>query len=630
MPNLPFLRPLTQGFQRVALKKRRILLMAAVTVCLPLGLMMGLQYFWLLRLKTSSSSARDAAQDHFLNMVSQKVEFFYSRLAESMLVIDENLLLGPRDELGTHLSYQFQNAVKNISHPGDDAEMPVAAAPTPATIQRSVLTDRAYSPPKLAPSEVQKGEIAMPMTWPKSTDSLQPSDINNATQIVFTCAFTGPYADQFLYIDSLLRIASPTVKNAELDRVVRLACTYWQARAKDPSPLKMADLALDDRDPRYPMILNPITNKQGQLIGVAGLVVDPVHFGEKILPRVVKKLLPLLEGQKDWQIKAFDNTGRLVLSNGSGAFVKSANRGEKTAKLSSIFADWKVTLSSEPSSLERLAGTNFWFNIGLSAILALALLGGILYALRTASHELQLSEMKSDFVSNVSHELRTPLASIRVFGELLRLGRTSDPTKVREYGAHIESESRRLTRLINNILDFSKIESNQKIYQFERTDIEDVLSEIIQTFEARMFGGQVTIAYTGPDDPLPMILMDADALGQVFFNLLDNGIKYGNGCLELDVRLFREGDEAVIEFQDHGIGIAREQQDKIFERFHRVSTGLVHDVKGSGLGLAIARHVIEAHRGTIQVRSQLGHGSTFIIRLPLRGADPAGTHEEGT
>ncbi len=623
----PFLKPIAQGFQRVALKKRRLLLVAAVTVCLPLVLMMGLQYFWLLRLKTSSSSARDAAQDHFLNLVSQKVEYFYARLAETMLIMDDKLLIGPRDELNAHLSQQYLNAVRNISH--SEEEKPVAATVAPPRV-RPPQSDRNYRPPSLAPSERQPGIVAMPETWTKDPDSILVSDINNASQLVFVCAFSGPYANQFMFMDPMLRIASPSISNADMDQVIRWACTYWEARAKDPSPLKSTDFALDDHDPRYPMILSPITDAQGHLVGVAGLVVDPVHFGHKILPRLVKQYLPLLEGQKDWQVKAFDNTGRLVLSNGSGSFIKNANRPEKKAKLSSIFSDWKITLSSEPSTLERLAGTNFWYNITLSAILALALLGGVLYALRTASQELQLSEMKSDFVSNVSHELRTPLASIRVFGELLRLGRTSDPAKVREYGAHIESESRRLTRLINNILDFSKIESNQKIYQFERTDLEDVLSEIIQTFEARMFGGQVAIDYSGPDEPLPMILMDADALGQVFFNLLDNGIKYGNGCLELVVRLFREDDTAVIEFEDHGIGIAREQQDKIFERFHRVSTGLVHDVKGSGLGLAIARHVIEAHRGTIQVKSQLGQGSVFIIRLPLRDNEQVDVQEEGS
>src|SRR5437588_9096059 len=104
------------------------------------------------------------------------------------------------------------------------------------------------------------------------------------------------------------------------------------------------------------------------------------------------------------------------------------------------------------------------------------LLGGIALALRAASREMKLSRMKSDFVSNVSHELRTPLASIRVFGEFLKLGRVKDMAKMREYGEYIETESRRLTQLINNILDFSRIESGQKRYHFYSTDIRELIA----------------------------------------------------------------------------------------------------------------------------------------------------------
>src|SRR5204862_2095096 len=105
------------------------------------------------------------------------------------------------------------------------------------------------------------------------------------------------------------------------------------------------------------------------------------------------------------------------------------------------------------------------------------LLGGIVRTLRTASRAMRLSQMKSDFVSNVSHELRTPLASIRVFGEFLKMGRVRDGEKIREYGEYIETESRRLTQLINNILDFSKLESVQKTYHFDPAYVEAIVAE---------------------------------------------------------------------------------------------------------------------------------------------------------
>jgi len=239
---------------------------------------------------------------------------------------------------------------------------------------------------------------------------------------------------------------------------------------------------------------------------------------------------------------------------------------------------------------------------------------------------MKLSEMKSDFVSNVSHELRTPLASIRVFAELLRLGRLRSPEKSQEYGEYIEAESRRLTGLINNILDFSRIESGQKTYRFVQGNVADVVGSTLKTFEIRLRPSGFQIRYEGPEHPLPPITLDPDAIAQAIHNLLDNAVKYSGDSREIIVRLAREADSILIAVRDHGIGIARSEQSRIFERFHRVSTGLVHNVKGSGLGLSIVAHVVQAHDGRITVDSEPGNGSTFTIRLPLqRASAPAAT-----
>jgi signal transduction histidine kinase len=225
--------------------------------------------------------------------------------------------------------------------------------------------------------------------------------------------------------------------------------------------------------------------------------------------------------------------------------------------------------------------------------------------------------MKSDFVSNVSHELRTPVASIRVFGELLRLGRAQDPEKVREYGAHIEDESRRLTRLIDNILDFSRIESGRKEYHFAEGDVRELVQAVVRTFEVRLAAEGFRIVIDERDGRLPPLWMDSDALSQAFQNLLDNAVKYSGTSREIVVTLSADNGDVVIAVRDHGIGIARDEQRKIFERFHRVGTDLVHDVKGSGLGLSIVHHIVAAHGGSVAVQSEPGHGSTFTMRLPI-------------
>ena len=308
-----------------------------------------------------------------------------------------------------------------------------------------------------------------------------------------------------------------------------------------------------------------------------------------------------------------DREGREVLRQGP----RQRRPFDAERSLGFAWSDWKLGLVSCHPMPDGWARRNFAVNMGLSALLSAALVAGVLLALRAASREMKLSRMKSEFVANVSHELRTPLASIRVFGELLRLGRADNPQKAREYGEYIETESRRLSQLINNILDFASIESGRKTYHFERCDVREVVCETLKTFGVRLRQNGFNIHLEGADTPLPPARIDAGAIAQSLSNLLDNAVKYSNGKKDVIVSLRRDGDWIVVSVTDQGIGIPRDEQRKIFDRFHRVSTGLVHDVKGSGMGLAIVRHIVEAHRGRVTVESRPGEGSTFSIQLPV-------------
>ena len=247
-------------------------------------------------------------------------------------------------------------------------------------------------------------------------------------------------------------------------------------------------------------------------------------------------------------------------------------------------------------------------------------------ALRTASREMKLSQMKNDFVSNVSHELRTPLASIRVFGELLRLGRVESPEKVREYGEYIETESRRLTQLINNILDFAE----------HRVGAQDLpvralptcarwSAETLKTFEVRLrqSGFRHRLRAAGRAAAAGAHRRRRDRpVALATCSTTRSSTRTASKEIARR-RCAREGGWVVISVTDHGIGIPRDEQQKIFDRFHRVGTGLVHDVKGSGLGLAIVRHIVEAHGGRVTVESRPGEGSTFSIHLPVDAAGAA-------
>jgi len=432
---------------------------------------------------------------------------------------------------------------------------------------------------------------------------------------LFVASFVGEKKGQILYFDSTCSTFSQPPWSAEA-RAVYVATSSWETMAHKGAELETVTLAVDERDPRHRIILNPIIDDRSKVVGVVGMVLDEEYFRSVVLPEKIAEALPaffLADDSRKTVVEVRDRRQQTVFST-DPSFVGSY---EVEKPLRFVFTDWSLGLASRHPTPGDWARSNFAINLGLSALLAAVLLGGVILALRTASRQMKLSQMKSDFVSNVSHELRTPLASVRVFGELLRLGRVQDPGKVREYGEYIENESRRLTQLINNLLDFSRIESGRKSYRQEPADLAELVRDAVRTFEVRLRQSGFRLIYHGPEEALPLLRLDPSAMVHAFSNLLDNALKYSGDGREIEVRLRRRGAWAVLSVRDWGVGVARDEQEKIFDRFHRVSTGLVHDVKGSGLGLAIVRHVVEAHGGRVEVDSKPGQGSTFSILLPL-------------
>ncbi len=409
-----------------------------------------------------------------------------------------------------------------------------------------------------------------------------------------------------------------TTPSREEIKAILVALAPWKLMAQKEVRIGTVALSVDERDPDNRIILNPITDNNSRVVGVAGIILDNDFFRETLLPKMIAKTLSQLFGEeasRSLAVMAWDDSGTAVY--GTDAPGSSIKGYESKRGFDFVYTDWSLGLRRTDLTPEQWARSNLALNLTLSALLAVVLIGGMVLALRTVSREMKLSQMKADFVSNVSHELRTPLSSIRVFGEFLRLGRVQDEEKIREYGEYIETESRRLTQLINNILDFSKIESGGKTYRFQEGDVHQVVTETLRTFQVRLEHSGFRIDLQMPDELLPTLRMDRQALTQAVANLLDNAVKYSRDSKEIRVRLHRAGEWVTIAVQDRGMGISRDEQQKIFERFHRVSTGLVHDVKGSGLGLAIVSHIVQAHGGKVTVDSEPGKGSTFTIHLPL-------------
>jgi signal transduction histidine kinase len=249
----------------------------------------------------------------------------------------------------------------------------------------------------------------------------------------------------------------------------------------------------------------------------------------------------------------------------------------------------------------------------------LFLLGGIALAIRATDREARLAQAKSNFVANVSHELKTPLSLISLFSEILGLGRVNNEEKKTEYYGIIRHESRRLNQTIDNILDFSRIEAGRKTYDLVAGDMAEVIENVLSTHRYQIVNSGFDVQ-TDIQSDLPPVLIDREAMAQAISNLLDNAIKYSGRVKQLSITVKTVDSDLSIEIADHGIGIPRAEQAKVFEKFYRVGNGLVHDVKGSGLGLSLVKHIIEAHNGTIAVESDVGKGSRFTILLPLAPA----------
>jgi two-component system phosphate regulon sensor histidine kinase PhoR len=256
-------------------------------------------------------------------------------------------------------------------------------------------------------------------------------------------------------------------------------------------------------------------------------------------------------------------------------------------------------------------------NFSLTLLNTVALMLGLGLMLRAASKELKISQMKSDFVSNVSHELRTPLSSIRVLGEFLRSGREVEPVKLQKYGEYIETESQRLAKLINNILDFSKIESGQRTYEFQEHHVEFVIAEVLRVFEVRLLQRGFAVELDVPEDLLPPVEIDPDAVTQALANLLDNAIKYSPDEGRIEVTVDSDNRHVSFAVRDEGLGIPLGEQERIFHKFYRLDPDQRRGIGGSGLGLYICRELVRSMNGQIHVESDPGQGATFTFELPV-------------
>ncbi len=227
----------------------------------------------------------------------------------------------------------------------------------------------------------------------------------------------------------------------------------------------------------------------------------------------------------------------------------------------------------------------------------------------------ELNRLKTEFISDVSHELRTPLSSIHVLSEVLQQGKIKGKKKQDELLSLMASECGRLSRFLHNILDHAKIENKIKVYNFKNVDVSSIVRDILKLNENRFQSLGFRVTQHIPEKAL-WLRVDPDALKQALTNLLDNAIKYSPEKREISVMLLEKNQYIEIHVKDEGIGISESEKDKIFKGFFRAGGAQQVDPKGVGIGLKIVKHIMEAHKGQILVRSQEKKGSAFTLVFP--------------
>ncbi|MBN2029566.1 hypothetical protein JW824_04915 [bacterium] len=276
---------------------------------------------------------------------------------------------------------------------------------------------------------------------------------------------------------------------------------------------------------------------------------------------------------------------------------------------------WRLWIQPRnPNTITQYISKQRWiYGIAITLLIA-GMFFGVVLVLRDVSREEKLAQLRSDFISNVTHELKTPLTSIRMFAETMRLGRIKKKNIRQEYLSVIVSESERLTRLINTVLDFSKIEQGEKQYQIVPVNLSLIVEKALAAMNYWLKEhGFLVRADIQPDIHLTA---DGDAMEQVVLNLVSNAMKYSPDLKEISVRLWQKAGFIHLEVQDRGLGIPESKQSHIFDKYYRAHAEHEKDKGGSGLGLTVVKHIVDAHRGRIELKSKVNEGSTFTIILP--------------
>jgi two-component system, OmpR family, phosphate regulon sensor histidine kinase PhoR len=293
----------------------------------------------------------------------------------------------------------------------------------------------------------------------------------------------------------------------------------------------------------------------------------------------------------------------------------------------------KVKMNVQASTLPAMNNDGYYFGVqfpalkanlisqmgiwGFSSAVMLIVIFFFVYTLFVILRQKRLSEIQKDFINNMTHEFKTPISTIAISSEVLRdPGIVHAPERLLNYATIIQNENNRLKQQVERVLQMARFEKEDIGLKKETVNVHDLIREATKNSSLSLEEkhGKIQLQL---DAPSCNALVDRLHFTNVFYNLLDNAIKYTSTAPEIHISTRNSNSTLLVEIKDNGVGISEENQKKIFHRFYRVPTGNLHDIKGFGLGLNYVKSIVEAHKGKISVASEPGKGSTFKIAIPI-------------
>ena len=419
----------------------------------------------------------------------------------------------------------------------------------------------------------------------------------------------------------------------EADLVVR----RFRELAPQKRAISVFEATIDGRRSYFQAQLRFVFPARDKMTSFAAFRVDGDRLRNEFFPTLVTEKLTSVEGPTGFpalSVTLIDDADRVAFP--AGGSIPKTYVDERTFPL--VFFDpelvalsapegrkfelWRVRTGYDNQTIPAIIDARARPQRALMAMLAAVMGLGVFIVARAAAREVRVAEMKSTFVSSVSHDLKTPLALIQLFAETLELGRLKNTDRAQEYYRIINSEARKLTRLINNLLDFSKIEAGLRSYSKKPVNLTELTHGVLESLDSQFRHNQFTVTSRLDNDV--HVLIDPEAAVQALENLISNAMKYSPEHREIVVEVDRVDNYGVVRVTDRGVGVPPRLQRKIFRKFFRIATDAGSGPQGTGLGLAIVDHVMRGHDGFVRVESEPGRGSTFTLHFPLYAGETHG------